>query len=166
MWCRKVIGSLDNRTTKTNSKVFDVIKRKGIIINSIRLNLHAIYHFYEMNDVPLNKKKINMFKEEFVKSVDRAYSHDEIKKILHVSDLRMKSIILLMASNGLRIGAIPLLKLRNIEKINSIYKITVYDGSNEEYFTFCTPECSSFLDAYLQFRSQNGEKLHKGLISD
>lgn len=66
-----------------------------------------------------------------------------------------------MASGGMRIGAIPLLKLRNIEKINSIYKITVYEGYNEEYFTFCTPECTTFLDAYLQFRSQNGEKLDK-----
>ena len=61
----------------------------------------------------------------------------------------------------MRIGALSLLKLRNIEKINSIYKITVYEGSNEEYFTFCTPECTSFLDAYLEFRYQKGEKLHK-----
>ena len=66
-----------------------------------------------------------------------------------------------MESGGMRIGAIPLLKLRNIEKINSIYKITVYEGYNEEYFTFCAPECTTFLDAYLQFRSQNGEKLDK-----
>ena len=32
---------------------------KGLSFNSIKLNLHAIYHFYEMNDVPLNNKKIN-----------------------------------------------------------------------------------------------------------
>src|SRR5919106_766814 len=60
-------------------------REKGLSFNSIRLNLHAIYHFYDMNDVPLNKKKINMFKGEFVKSVDRAYTHDEIKRILDVS---------------------------------------------------------------------------------
>lgn len=134
-------------------------REKGLSFNSIRLNLNAIYHLYEMNNIPLNKKKINMFKGEFIK-VDRAYTHDEIKKILDVSDLRMKSIRLLMASSGMRIGATPLLKLRNIEKRDSVYKITVYEGSNEEYFTFYTPECASFLNAYLQFRSKNGEKLH------
>lgn len=134
---------------------------KGLSLNSIRLNLNAIYHFYEMNDIISNKKKINIVKGEFIKSVDRAYTHDEIKKILDVSDLRMKSIILLMASSGMRIGAIPLLRLKNIKKIDSIYKITVYEGSNEQYITFCTPECASFLDAYLKFRSQNGENLHK-----
>jgi hypothetical protein len=65
----------------------------------------------------------------------------------------MKNIILLMASSGLRVGAIPLLKLRHLEKIDSIYKITVYEGANEQYYTVCTPECASFIDAYLQYRT-------------
>jgi integrase len=113
-----------------------------------------------MNDVPLNKKKINMFKGETTrKVVDRAYTREEIKKILDISDLRTKIIILLMASSGLRIGALPSLRLRNLEKINSIYKITVYEGSNSQYYTFCTPECASFIDLYFEYRTRNGEKL-------
>jgi integrase len=102
-----------------------------------------------------------MFKGEFKKSVDRAYTYQEIKKILDISDLRMKTIILLMASSGMRIGAIPLLRLRNVEKVDSVYKIIVYEGTNEQYYTFCTPECASFIDAYLEHRKQNGENLHK-----
>ena len=59
--------------------------------STISTRLNALYHFYDMNDVSLNKKKINMFKGESTrKVVDRAYSHDEIKKILDVSDLRSK----------------------------------------------------------------------------
>jgi hypothetical protein len=27
-------------------------REKGLSFNSIKLNLHEIYHFYEMNDVP------------------------------------------------------------------------------------------------------------------
>jgi integrase len=137
------------------------LKERGLSYNSISLPLYAIYHFYEMNDVPLNKKKINMFKGEFLRRVsDRAYTYEEITKLLDISDLRMKSIILLMASSGIRIGSIPLLRLRNLEKIDSIYKITVYEGTNEEYFTFCTPECRHYIDAYLEFRTQKGEKLN------
>jgi integrase len=116
-----------------------------------------------MNDVPLNKKKIKKFKGELTRKVsDRAYTHEEIKKLLDISDLRMKSIVLLMASSGIRIGSIPLLKLRNLEKIdNSSYKITVYEGTSDQYYTFCTPECAYFIDAYLEFRQQNGERLDK-----
>ena len=138
------------------------LKERGLSYNSISLSLYAIYHFFEMNDIILNKKKINMFKGEFSRRVsDRAYTWQEIKKMLDISDLRMKSIILLMASSGVRIGSVPLLKLRNLEKIDSIYKITVYEGTNEEYYTFCTPECAYFIDQYLQYRTKNGEKLHK-----
>jgi site-specific recombinase XerD len=74
---------------------------------------------------------------------------------LDVSDLRMKVMILLMASSGMRIGALPSLRLRNLERIDSIYKVTVYEGTNSSYYTFCTPECSSFIDAYFEYRTQN-----------
>ena len=103
-----------------------------------------------------------MFKGEFARTViDRAYNHNEIRKVLDVSDVRLKVIVLLMASSGMRVGALPLLRLRNLEKVDSIYKITVYEGSNEEYYTFCTPECTTFIDSYFEYRTQNGEKLHK-----
>ena len=64
------------------------LKERGLSYNSVSLALYAIYHFYEMNDVPLNKKKINMFKGEFIRSVDRAYTHDEIKRGAHVISYR------------------------------------------------------------------------------
>lgn len=62
----------------------------------------------------------------------------------------------------MRIGAIPGLRLRNLEKVESdynIYKITVYEGFNEEYITFCTPECTRAIDEYLKMQQQYGEKL-------
>jgi site-specific recombinase XerD len=148
-------------------KYLIALREKGLSSNSISVRLNAIFHFYEMNDVVLNKKKIKKFKGEFSRRViDRAYTHQEISKILQVSDLRMKVIIVLMASTGCRVGAIPLLKMRNLEKMdmdknkNNTYKVTVYEGSGETYFTFTTPECSSFIDSYLEFREKNGEKIN------
>lgn len=143
------------------------MREKGLSSNSIQGRLNAIFHFYSMNDVVLNKKKIKMFKGEFSrKSVDRSYKHQEISKILQVCDLRMKVVILLMASSGCRVGAIPSLKIRNLEKVNSVYKVTAYEGSKESYYTFTSPECTSFIDSYLEFRENNGEKLNKDSFSD
>jgi hypothetical protein len=34
------------------------LRERGLAFNSVSINLKAIYHFYEMNDVILNKKKI------------------------------------------------------------------------------------------------------------
>ena len=44
---------------------------------------------------------------------DRPYTREEIKLLVDRSNLRNKAIILLMASSGLRIGAIPELRFRD-----------------------------------------------------
>ena len=141
------------------------LRNKKLSSSAINGRLYPVFHFYEMNDIMLNKKKIKMFQGEYVKRArDRAYTHEEISRILNVSDLRMKVIILLMASSGMRIGSIPTLRLRNLEKrdqLDKVYKIIIYENSSEEYYTFCTPECASFIDLYLEYRQKNGEKLDK-----
>ena len=38
------------------------LRGRKLSYNSISTRLNAIYHFYDMNDVSLNKKKIKMFK--------------------------------------------------------------------------------------------------------
>ena len=65
------------------------LRKKELATSSINTMLYAIYHFYDMNDIILNKKKINSFKGESTRKVtDRAYNHEEIRKILNISDLR------------------------------------------------------------------------------
>lgn len=87
------------------------LRQKGLSTRSIHTMLYGIYHLYKMNDIILNTGKINMFiGEPTLKQTDRPYTHEEIQKILNVSDLRMKVVVGLMASAGLRIGAITGLK--------------------------------------------------------
>jgi site-specific recombinase XerD len=38
------------------------LRENGLASNSISVKLNSIFHFYAMNDVVLNKKKINMFR--------------------------------------------------------------------------------------------------------
>lgn len=87
---------------------------------------------------------------------DRGYSYEEISKLLEVAELRTREVVLLLASSGMRIGAVPSLKLKNLQD----NKIIVYDGDKEEYFTFITPECKTAIDNYYDMRSRYGEKLN------
>lgn len=137
------------------------LKNDNISHNTIHVLLAPIYHFCEMSDIVINKKKIRKYMGEKMRVVkDRAYNHGEISKLLNASDIRMKAIILLMASAGLRSGSIPSLKLKHLQKIrDGIYRITVYENTNDEYFSFCTPECSKAIDDYLEYRTRNGENL-------
>jgi hypothetical protein len=68
----------------------------------------------------------------------------------------------LLSSSGLRHGAVNILKLKDIEKIEkyNIYKITAYRKSKKyKYITFCTPECTTLVDSYLSYRKKQGEQL-------
>ena len=68
-----------------------------------------------------------------------------------------------MASAGLRRGALPYLRIRDLQKIDKyqLYKIAVYKNEQEYYAAFCTPECAKYIDQYLDWRQRLGEKLHE-----
>ena len=124
----------------------------------------TIKHACEMNDVILNWKKLKKFiksekTDNETNGKDRGYTHNEIQKILDFSDQRLKTAFLVLASTGIRIGALQSIRIGDLERIDNLYKITVYRGDREEYFTFCTPECAKEIDCYLEFRERRGEKI-------
>jgi integrase len=124
----------------------------------------TIKHACDMNDVILNWKKIKKFiKSEKtgneISGKDRGYTHEEIQKILDFSDQRTKTAFLILCSTGVRIGALGSLKIGDLERIDDLYKFTVYSGDKEQYITFCTPECAKEIDAYLDFRKRRGENI-------
>jgi len=165
-----VDGLLDLPLKATEQHVIDyIINHKSYM--GKHMIIHTLKKFYEMNDVVLNWKKISQYLGEYKKvNKDRAYDHDEIKILVDRADIRMKSVLLMLASTGIRIGAIPDLKIkhfesrstsRSIESGSKMYKITVYENTNEEYYTFCTEECGRACEEYWKYRERSGEKLEK-----
>jgi integrase len=146
-----------NIEVEQSIKEYIISFRDKVSPATLHNRIASIYHFYDMNDIVINKRKISKFKAEFRRvRIDRAYTHEEIAKILEVADLRMKVCIFLMASGGLRKGALPDLRIRNLEG----NKLTVYENANEEYFTFVTPECSNYIKQYIEYRKRTGEEIN------
>ena len=131
-------------------------KQEGKKFYAISNYVNCIISFYKINDILVNTKKITRFMPERrrVKS-DRSYSHEEIGMMLEIADERMRSVILLLASSGMRIGALPFIKLRNLKD----NRLTVYETFGEEYLTFTTHECKKAVNNYLNMRSRYGETL-------
>lgn len=128
---------------------------------------HVLKHFYEMNDIPLNWKKINKFArmedDKTLRQQDRAYTHQEIQQMLSQSNEKVRAIILLLASSGVRVGAISSLCIRHLNRIEqdgyNLYQLLIYAGHKYQYITFCTPEAATAIDSYLSYRKRCGEKL-------
>jgi integrase len=127
-----------------------------------KLVTSSIKHACEINDIVLNWKKIKKFigsekTGNETNGRDRGYTHEEIKKILDFVDQRIKTAILILTSTGMRIGALRSVRVGDLEKVKDIYK-KVYSGDvEEEYITFCTPECAKEIDTYLDFTKRHGE---------
>ena len=94
---------------------------------------------------------------------DRPYTHSEIQKLLDHSSVRNRAMILLMSSAGLRVGALPILRLKDLEPIDkyNIWKVNVYAKSKKSaYFSFCSPEARKQISMYLDHRKRWGERLN------
>lgn len=62
-----------------------------------------------------------------------------------------------MSASGVRIGAFPYLKIRDIQPIENCKSVLVYSGEIDEYTTFLTPEAAKAFDQYIEQRKRDGE---------
>ena len=84
------------------------LKKEGASYHTISISISPIKSFYALNDVIINTRKIGKFMPEYKKTrADKPYTHSQIEKLLEISDERMRCVILILASSGIRSGAIP-----------------------------------------------------------
>jgi integrase len=117
--------------------------------------------------------RINVFWDMISRSLPKVKQYandpvpttDEIKKIIEYPDRRIKPIVLLSLSSGIRVGAWDYMKWNHITPINDesgaivAAKLLVYPNEPEEYFTFMTPEAYSAIKEWMDFRSSFGEEI-------
>ena len=122
--------------------------------------------FCIMNDIVLNWQKIAKgLPERKQNADDRPPTIDEIKKIIAYPDKRVRIIVTVMISSGIRVGAWDYMKWKHItpfkdENGNIVAgKILVYPQDKEEYFTFITSEAYTLLKEWMDFRESHGEKI-------
>lgn len=79
----------------------------------------GVQSFLEEHEIVLPWKKIaRHYYPEDVSHDYRSYTRQEISKLLSVADLRDRCILLLMASTGIRVGAIPALTIKSLKKLD------------------------------------------------
>ena len=123
----------------------------------------AIQSFLESNDFEgINWKKIRKLIGKHGKSRNsRPYTTEEIKRMLDVSkSLRNRALILFLSSSGVRRGAIPNMRIKDLKQMQlGCLAVTVYPNEHEEYVTFINKESSEALTAYHERRKKQGEIL-------
>ena len=133
--------------------------KKKVSPNSVPIYYAPIELFFVMNDVMINYKKLRkLFPKKVKKGNERGYTIEEIRKIIkNTKSKRNKALVLLFASSGVRLGAIPDILLKHLSKINESYAIKIYEDETEEDYIFTTPEATKAIDEYLVQRKKDGE---------
>lgn len=136
--------------------------KKRISPNSLQPIFSAIDLFLTINEKEYNFKKIKkMMPSKIKRSGSQAWSHKDITSFLRQArKSRAKALILFLASTGARIGTISDLRIRHLSDMQDNCKsVLFYEGTNEEYTGFLTPEASQALDDYLNERKRDGESM-------
>jgi hypothetical protein len=104
------------------------LKKRRLEFSAISNYLKAILAFYKINDVILNADKISKFLPEYKKlKKDRACAREEIHKLVDMADERIKTVIYILVSSGIRVGALP-------SCLNSILSTSFYTTDKEKAF--------------------------------
>jgi integrase len=143
------------------------LKDAGLSYSKQNMAVCSVQKLFELNDVNdgVNWKSIRdaMSDNDAVGGgSDEPYTREQLRTLVEAANPRTRALILVMLSSGIRIGAVPGLQLRDLQKMDKfqIYRIEVYSNSKRDrYFSFTTPECRAALDAYLQSRQAKGEIL-------
>jgi hypothetical protein len=141
------------------------VDKKEITAGTVRNYYKAAKLFCEMNDIIVNWKKIakGLLKEKQYGD-DRAPTTDELIQLMKYPDRRIKPIVLVMASSGIRGGAWDYLRWKHIAPIKRdgqvvAAKITVYAGEPDSYLSFITSEAYYSCLEWMKFRESYGEKV-------
>ena len=121
-------------------------KERNLSSSFINNTFSAIKRFYTVNKVRLDWDHLALYKGKQKGKVvdDRLYTKEEINQLLDHADLRMRVVILVLLSTGMRVGGLAGIRLKDIEYLENykIYKFKVYNdkdtcSESDRYITFC-----------------------------
>jgi hypothetical protein len=143
------------------------LERREISPATLRNYIKPIKLFCEQLEISLPWKRITRgLPRERRFANDRVPTIEEIRRIVEYPDRRIKPIVYIMASSGIRLGAWNFLKwghVTPVEKDGKIVaaKIRVYADDVDEYFSFISLEAFNELLVWVKYRQECGENINK-----
>ena len=146
------------------------ILKKELSEGTLHNYIKALKLFLSMNDIVLNWKKIAKgLPAEKQSADDRIPTIDEIQRLTQYPDRRLKPIVYVMISSGIRVGSWDYLKWKHVVPITDRENNTVVAArinlkntkiNFRDYYSFITPEAYYSLKDWMEFRQLHGEVIN------
>lgn len=138
--------------------------RGQIHINSLIIYIAGVKSYIQYilgEDEDIKFTKIDDMLPEQMMTEIRAYTREEIQKLVSLANPRVRVIMYIMLSGGVRVGGLAGLRVKDFSLFDKDYNIGmlhIYANSKKwHYFTLLTPEATAAVQDYLQWRDENGE---------
>lgn len=146
-------------------KEVELVEQGKMSPNTLPNHVKPIKALLDSNGIQIHWKSLyKLYPKARPAAEDRAYTRDEIQKMLEISpDITDKVIILMFSSGGFRLEAWNYFTWKDViffyEKDGSCKgaALLIYRNDPESYWTFLTPECCNVLLSYREkWKSQIG----------
>lgn len=135
-------------------------------------HVNALKLFFDDNNVTFSRRVINQLKAKNNQAIswENTPSNEQIKRITEYMPIHGKAMTLMLASSGMRVGALVQLRLEDVDLDMEPVRIRIrakYTKSKQKRITFISPEAKEALLEWLKYRSQYIEianarsRLHK-----
>ena len=141
-----------------------IVENGDLNPNTLPNHVKPIKSLLDANGIPIHWKSLYRLFPRPQKTEDRAYTKEELQKMIEIApDIVDKLIIQLFSSGGFRLGAWEYFTWKDViffKNPDGSYKgsaLLVYRGDPESYWTFITPEACKTLEVYREvWKSQTG----------
>jgi integrase len=122
-------------------------------------HVNALKLFFDDSDVMFSRRVLNQLKAKNNKAIswENTPSNEQIKRVIEYMPIHGKAMTLMLASSGMRVGALVQLKLEDVDLNTEPVRIRIraqYTKSKQKRITFISPEAKEALLEWLKYRPQ------------
>ena len=122
-------------------------------------HVNALKLFFDDNDVTFSRRVLNQLKAKNNQAIswENTPSNEQIRRITEYMPIHGKTMTLILASSGMRVGALVQLKLEDVDLDMEPVKLRIraeYTKSKQKRITFISPEAKEALLEWLKYRPQ------------
>jgi integrase len=122
-------------------------------------HVNALKLFFDDNDVTFSRRVLNQLKAKNNQAIswENTPSNEQIKRITEYMPIHGKAMTLMLASSGIRVGALVQLRLEDVDLDMEPVRIRIrakYTKSKQKRITFISPEAKEALLEWLKYRLQ------------
>lgn len=136
------------------------LNKKGLAANTVKIHFYFMKKWFRANGIRVNNEDVKQFVTfpKHTRELRVALTHEIISKLVEAAPPRLKAILLVLVSSGLRLGEALQLRVSDVNTSGLPIEVRVRaenTKTREERFAYISSEAYKAIQPYLEGRNMN-----------